>query len=85
MAADLWLTCWAELDKFCMLVGWDLEEDPLESGSLSDESNGEWPLTLEDEPGERSSSEEEDSSDGGGIRKIASPAMDTTSRTNDIS
>jgi hypothetical protein len=69
MAADLLLTCWAEPDQSCVLAGWDLEEDPLESGSSSDESDGEWSLTLVDEPGERSSREEEDSSDGGSIVK----------------
>jgi hypothetical protein len=53
--------------KSCTELTRDLEEDPLESGSSSNESDGEWSLNLADEPGERSSSEEEDSSDRGSI------------------
>jgi hypothetical protein len=67
MTADLLLTCWAELDESCVLAGWDLEKDPLESGSSSDESDCEWSLTVADEPGQKISSEEGDSSDGRGI------------------
>jgi hypothetical protein len=36
-AADLLLTSWTELDQSCILAAWDLEEDPKQDSSSSDD------------------------------------------------
>jgi hypothetical protein len=49
IVADLLFTSWTELDQFCTLAAWDLEEEPEQDSSSSDD-NKERFLMLASEP-----------------------------------
>jgi transposase len=70
IAAALLLACWAELSESCVLAGWDLEADPMESDSSSSDSDGEWSLTLCDEPSGSGDDGEEDVDGDGEMEEV---------------